>query len=205
MPKETAIDLPEHWPKRGDQLFVQTSGTSDADLSTFPGERLYRMKKAFKTSGDILVGQSEENIHERRNLVWPVVFCYRQYIELALKDMIAEHGLQLDPQIKPDWVDHALTPLWTSYKKLIDATLLETTVDELPGVAAMEALIKEFDRVDVGSYTFRYPTDTKGVQTNIPMNSVDLRHLRNTMEGIHLYLDAAESALDQYFNPHTSN
>jgi hypothetical protein len=59
-------DLPEYWLRGGDRLFVQNAGGVDAYLSTFRGERLYRMKKAFKMSGDLLVSQSEENTHERR-------------------------------------------------------------------------------------------------------------------------------------------
>jgi len=200
MSEENNPGLPERWPRSGDQLFVQTSGGLDANLSTFRGERLYRMKKAFKTSADMLVSQSEENTHERNNLVWPIVFCYRQYIELALKDMIAAHGLEVVPQIKPNWVDHALLPLWKSYKKLIEATLVETNIDELSEIAAVEACIKAFDQIDAGSYTFRYPIDTKGNQTDIPMNSIDLWHLLNVIEGIYLYLDATESVLDEHFN-----
>ena len=197
---EANADLPKHWPRSGDQLFVQASWGLDAHLSTFRDERLYRMKKAFKTSADMLVSQSEENTHERSNLVWPIAFCYRQYIELALKDMIAAHGSKVVPQIKPNWVDHALPPLWKSYKRLIEATLVETSVDDLPEITAVEACIQEFDRIDAGSYTFRYPTDTKGNQTNIPLISIDLWHLRNVIEGIYLYLDATESVLNEHFN-----
>lgn len=197
---EVNADLPEHWPRSGDQLFVQASLGLDANLSTFRGERLYRMKKAFKTSADMLVSQSEENTHESSNLVWPIVFCYRQYIELSLKDMIDAHGSKVVPQIKPNWVSHALLPLWKSYKRLVEATLVETRVDDFPEITAVEACIQEFDRIDAGSYTFRYPTDTEGNQTNIPLRSIDLWHLRNVMEGIYLYLDATESVLDEHFN-----
>ena len=197
---EVNADLPEHWPRSGDKLFVQASLGLDANLSTFRGERLYRMKKAFKTSADMLVSQSEENTHERSNLVWPIVFCYRQYIELSLKDMIAAHGSKVVPQIKPNWVDHTLLPLWKSYKRLIEATLVETSVDDLPEITAVEACIQQFNQIDEGSYTFRYPTDTEGNQTNIPLRSIDLWHLRNVMEGIYLYLDATESVLDEHFN-----
>ena len=196
-------DFPEHWPRTGDRLFVQGGWGVDAQLSTFRGERLYRMKKAFKTSGDLLVSQSEEDTHERQNLVWPIVFCYRQYIELALKDMLAEHGSKITPEIKPNWVDHGLSPLWKSYKTLIAATLLETSIDELPEISAIEACIAEFDQVDAGSFTFRYPTDKMGKQIDIPLNSIDLWHLRNTIGGISLYLDASESVMSEHFDPST--
>jgi len=193
-------DLPEHWPRAGDRLFVQSHGAVDAPIATFRGERLYRMKKAFKTAADLLVSHSEENTHERSNLVWPVVFCYRQYIELALKDMLAVHGKQVVPKILPNWKDHGLLPLWRSYKKLIDATLSEISAIDLPEVIAVDACIEEFDRVDTGSYTFRYPTDKQGNQTDIPFGSIDLWHLQNVMEGIYLFFEASEAALDAHFD-----
>ena len=154
------------------------------------------MKKAFKTAADLLVSYSEENTHERSNLVWPVVFCYRQYIELALKDMIAVHGKQVVPKILPNWKDHQLPPLWQSYKKLIDATLSAISAVVLPEVAAVEACLEEFDRVDAGSYTFRYSTDKQGNQIDIPLSSIDLRPLQSVMEGIYLFFEAGEAALD---------
>jgi hypothetical protein len=192
--------LPRFWPKPGDRLFVQSCPTVDAEIATFGGERLYRMKKAFKTAADLLVTKTEEAPHERRNLVWPIVFCYRQYIELALKDMIEAHGSRAVPEIEPDWKHHDLQGLWKSYKRLIGLTLVEINTCDLPEVGAVEACIEEFDRIDAGSYTFRYPTDTKGKQTEIPFASIDLSHLRNMMEGLFAFLDAAEAELNAHFD-----
>ncbi len=193
-------DLPEYWPRAGDRLFVQNSWETDAEIATFRGERLYRMKKAFKTAGDLLVNQTEEDAPERRNLVWPIVFCYRQYIELALKDMIEEHGSKVVPEIKPDRKNHGLRDLWKSYRTLIGETLFEISTNDLPEVVAVEACIAEFDQIDAGSYTFRYPTDKEGKQLEIPFDSIDLCHLRNVIEGIFVFLDSAESALDAHFD-----
>ena len=195
-----ALDLPENWPTPGDELFRQSSWTWDANVATFPGERLYRMRKGFKCAADVLVASSEESPHERSNLVWPIVFCYRQCIELTLKDMIAGYGMELNPQIKPNWTDHALLPLWKAYKRLIDTRLIDTKVDEISEIKIIEAHLEVFDNIDSGSYTFRYPTDTKGKQTEIPLSSIDLLHLRTIMDGIYLYLDAAETALHEHFD-----
>lgn len=193
-------DLPEEWPKAGDRLFVKNGLAIDAEIATFGGERLYRMKKSFKTAADLLVSQTEQDTCERRNLVWPIVFCYRQYIELALKDMIATYGSKVVPEIKPDWSSHGLLGLWKSYKTLIGSTLSEINANDLPEVVAVEACIKEFDEVDAGSFTFRYPTDKKGNQTEIPFDSVDLHHLRNVMQRIYVFLDANESELNVHFD-----
>ncbi len=63
----TDDDLPVYWPRVGDRLFVQSRWTV---VATYGGERLFRMKNAFKRAGDLLVRHSEENAGERRNLVW---------------------------------------------------------------------------------------------------------------------------------------
>jgi hypothetical protein len=59
------------------------------------------MKKAFKMVADLLVGFTRGNAHERDSLVWPIVFCYRQYVELVLKDAIAEYGPQMKNACAP--------------------------------------------------------------------------------------------------------
>ena len=192
-------DLPEYWPRIGDRLFVQNSCRTNADIATYRGERLYRMKKAFKTSADLLVYQSEQDANERRNLVWPIVFCYRHYIELALKDMINKYGSQVVTEIKPDWKSHSLQDLWKSYKIIVKSTLSEFNINDIPEVAAVGACILELNNIDAGSFTFRYPTDKDGKQTEIPFTSIDLSHLRNVMEGIYAFLDCTESELEAQF------
>lgn len=107
-------DVPEGWPKLGDRLFVQTI-REFPNIATHSGERIYRMKNAFKNAADVLVTYTEEITYERRNLVWPIVFCYRQYIELALKDVINEYGCRADPIIKPVWNKHSFKILWPNY------------------------------------------------------------------------------------------
>jgi hypothetical protein len=194
-------DMPEGWPKIGDRLFVPTL-REFPNIATFSGERIYRMKKAFKNAADLLVTYTEEITYERRNLVWPIVFCYRQYIELALKDVINGYGCRTEPKIKPIWNKHSFKILWPPYKQIIGSILSTTTADELPGVLVVESCIYEFEKIDDGSFTFRYPTDTQGLQIDIPFGSVDIFHLRDVMERIYNFFDCTEAALDAYFNPY---
>ena len=190
-------DLPECWPRIGDRLFVQNCGSLDANIATFRGERIYRMKKAYKNAADLLVAYTEKNVHERCNLVWPIVFCYRQYIELALKDAVNEYGGKVDPKIKLPF-RHEFKDLWPLYKRIICSVII---ADEVPEISAVEACIYEFEKIDSGSYTFRYPTNKKGAQIDIPYNSIDLFHIQEVMEGIYNFLDCSEEVLDAHFNP----
>lgn len=78
------------------------------------------------------------------------------------------------------------------------ATLISTTIDEISEVAAVEACIDEFDEIDDG-YSFRFPTDSEGKHIEIPIPSVELRHLQKVMACLCAFFDANESVLDLYF------
>lgn len=200
---ESDDEFLEAWPRTGDRLFVSNSWAIDAAIATFDGERLYRLKIGFKNAADLMVNYTAENPHERSNLVWPIVFCYRQYIELALKDVIETHGSQVmtGPKIKPNWSSHKLRDLWIPYRRIVDSIFLENTVDDIPDFLAVEACINEFEGIDPGSYTFRYPVEKDGRQMEIPFDSIDLYHLQDVMDRLCNFFDATESSLHEHFNP----
>jgi hypothetical protein len=196
---ENEDDLPEHWPRLGQRLFVPGSPGRDADVASGLDERMYWMKEGFKETADLLAIQAEES-REQKKFVWPIVFCYRQYIELALKEVLAKHGEQVEPEIEPNWKSHKLGELWSDCKSIMQETLSGTTLDDIPGVRALEGLINEFQGVDVGSYSFRFPTDTTGKLVEFPFESIDLANLKSVMEGIYTFLDCNKEVLALRFD-----
>jgi hypothetical protein len=79
----------ERWPEAGDRLFV--SGR-DSFLAQAADERKYRLLQGYKRAGDVLIQHALADVSEGDNLIWPAIFNYRHYIELALKTLVAEHG-----------------------------------------------------------------------------------------------------------------
>jgi hypothetical protein len=77
------------WPEAGDQLL---SPGRDSFLAQGPAERSYRLLQGYKRAGDILIQTALAERYDRDNLVFPALFNYRHYIELALKAIIEEHG-----------------------------------------------------------------------------------------------------------------
>ncbi len=148
----------------------------------------------------MLAIQAKESHHEQKKFVWPIVFCYRQYIELALKEVLAKHGEQVEPEIEPNWKSHKLGELWSDCKSIMQETLSGTTLDDVPGVRALEGLINEFQEVDMGSYSFRFPTDTTGKLVEFPFESIDLANLKSVMEGIYTFLDCNKEVLTLRFD-----
>lgn len=56
---DSALDLPEYWPRLGERLFVPGSPGRDADVASGLDERMYWMKEAFKEAADLLSTQAE--------------------------------------------------------------------------------------------------------------------------------------------------
>lgn len=100
---------------------------------------------------------------------YPIVFLYRQALELYLK-AIAYRGIclfdLLDDKIDSTsnlFSDHNLTSLFNIVKEVFVKKGWSWDVD-LPGLNCLEdfeTVINEFMKIDAGSYSFRYPINTK--------------------------------------------
>lgn len=101
----------------------------------------------------------------------PIVFLYRHALELYLKaivrrgqDLVSLAGKKLP--ITPGALErrHDLSPLLKPIRYIF-RHLGWTWNTEVEGVRTLEDLkkfLREIDQLDSGSYTFRYPVDTKG-------------------------------------------
>lgn len=182
------------WPAPGDRLFVDSDWRLSAHIATFEGERRYRMAKGFKSAGDELVRHAEQSASERPNLVFPIVFCYRHYVELALKSIVEDHGARIC--IQPIRNSHNLMrDLWPAFI----AILTETEVADLngPDLQAVRTCVEELDVADQRSTAFRYAKDMKGRQPDLP-DAIDLFHLRSVMIGVQNFFECVAMALDAH-------
>ena len=114
----------------------------------------------YKIAAETLVDKVLSEQTNQDHLIYPIVFLYRHYIELRLKEII-EHGsklLDLDLKIP---THHEIMSLWTNdgAKQIVKELWPEDSTDDLK---LMEETFKEFARYDRVSSSFRYPNDTKG-------------------------------------------
>jgi hypothetical protein len=80
------VELP--WPKKGDVLFDSADDwyhNACINLRFFNWD-VYA--SGYKHAGDLLVQHVIDTRNHRDTLVFPIVFNYRQYIELRLKELI---------------------------------------------------------------------------------------------------------------------
>jgi len=176
-------------PRKGDQMFIEGEDWyHNACLNYMSTDYQWDWyASGYKLAGDVLVGHAMEARHDQDILVFPIVFNYRQYLELRLKDLISGSGrlLDRDHSIRKG---HDLLKLWRQVRPNLEAVWPEGREHH----EAIEEQIAEFCNIDAASFAFRYPVDTKGIPTLPDLRRVNLRQLREVMAGIATVLDAEQ-------------
>ena len=94
-----------------------------------------------------------------------------------------------------NWFHHSLKDLWQAFRELLRN--LDSDHPEETGTDAVEHCIAEFEKIDPFSDAFRYP-DRKGQPFDIDHESIDLSHLRDTVQVIENYFMAGDAFLSEF-------
>lgn len=173
----------DRWPAADDQLLTDGRDTYPA-ASAF--ERGFRLLRGYKRAGDVLVQQALSDRADRDNLVFPALFNYRHYIELALKAIIEERGAFAGVALGTK--DHRLPDLWRLFVQI--ATAFQCDPADTAALS-VEHCISEFARIDPSSTTFRYAKTLRGDVPALP-DGLDLVNLHDVMSGIENFFECAD-------------
>lgn len=182
-------DIELRWPRGGGHAFLEVHPLRGAWAATASDERLYRMIKGFMEAGDILVAEAEANPRRAQDLLYPIIFDYRQSLELRLKYLLMAYA----PLVKeePEYRTHDLAKLWAKTRRVV-LTLHGPSDAETETFDAVDRLIAEFDAVDPGSDSFRFAHDTKGRPIALSVSAIDLANLRAVVAGLHNFLECVD-------------
>jgi hypothetical protein len=127
-------------------------------------------------------------------LVNPIAFLYRHYLELRLKELLFSSTLLLqeDPRVQNE---HDLTKLWEELRPKLEKVRPGFTTDS--DLDAIKNRLREFCEKDPGSYAFRYPVNPRG-KPALPDMLINLKQLRDVVQGISLVLDSISTAIGVY-------
>lgn len=150
----------------------------------------------YKDAADILVTRVEEKQRYQDTLVYPIVFLYRQYLELAFKDLIRKGRRLLDIN-EPFPKTHKIDALWRTFGQLLLEISPDDSVEEIRQIGR---LISEFCVVDPTSMAFRYPEDKDGNQSLPSLNHFNLRNVRDVIGKIHTILYGADAQISEYLS-----
>ena len=140
-------------PKSTDKLFTsEEDWWNNSCLNYLPdGWAIYTA--GYGKAADIIVDWIGSEKHFQDALVFPVIFLYRQYLELTIKDLIRQGHKLLD--IKQRFPKtHKIDELWKICERLVRKISPGDSGKELRQIGG---LIGDFCRVDPTSMAFRYP------------------------------------------------
>lgn len=174
------LNVKGRWPTKGDTLFSSPDdGAPFATVADGMVMRLSFMAAGYKRAADVLVEQALADPRLGSELIYPIGFSYRHYLELAIKDALATFGPKVG--IKANWKNHELRKLMPRYLDL----LKKYGIRDADGSTKIVAkLVEEFAKIDNGSTIFRFPNDQDGRGVVIGFEAVSLANLRDTMEGL---------------------
>jgi len=130
--------------------------------------------------------------YEKNTLVYPIVFLYRQYVELTLK-MIIQEGNKVVTNPQPLPKTHSLATLWPVCRHVIQERRLPISTKDL---SSIEDYIKQFSMFDPTSEAFRYPITTQEAPSLPPtLESISLRGLTDAMRKFAELLESVSTLL----------
>lgn len=148
----------------------------------------------YKRAAEILVAKVNTT-YELNTVVFPIIFLYRQYVELTLKEIIG-YCRYLDNARLDAPGGHDLRKLWTEARTLIRRHLSDVSASDLDRI---QAHIDTLSDLDPSSESSRYPR-VKGRAPSFRFNtpSVNLNQLATEMVQLAKLLQPIGSALAVY-------
>ena len=147
------------WPKKDDKLILPAQDWRvGAELVQDSFSRATFIWSGYMMAGAQLVESARNLQTDKHLIVYPILFCYRHGLEMAMKWTLTTYGRFAD--VEQYDKDHRLDKLWQSCTKLISECAGGPEPDEaLEGVGA---IVAEFHALDGTSFAFRYAITKEG-------------------------------------------
>ncbi|MDO8417286.1 MAG: hypothetical protein Q7S87_13855 [Agitococcus sp.] len=183
-------------PNAEDQLFtIGEDWQNNACINWYHNNwELYA--EGYKEAGDLLVRQIGETRTGQDTLVYPIIFLYRQYLELMLKSLIQD-ARKLQDIDTPIPLNHKILDLWKLCHQLLVKISPDDAVKELEHI---NRLIGEFSKIDPTSMAFRYPQDKEGNPSLPGITHINLRVVGEVIGKISVILNGSSMQISEYLS-----
>lgn len=151
--------------------------------------------RAYKEAAEKLISEVVRSQRGQDTLVYPIVFLYRHYIELRLKEIIQEgRRLLEEPGNFPP--HHRIHDLWLTAMEIIEKVFEND--EGKPDFGFVEHVLAEFSKYDPGSFSFRYPTDKEGNNPLFGLQYTNVRHLAENVDRLAEILENISAGISGY-------
>ena len=186
-PPETEHDEMAAFPGAADKMFEFLANAQVPAASFLKSQDWYFYINGYKDAADLLVTHAGEG--DPRKLMYPIMFLYRQHLELALKDLIRDCRRLLGWQ-EAILKTHRIDELWRLCVGLLDELSPGTTDND--ETKHTTHLIAEFCTVDPTSEAFRYPEGKDGSPAQFDVE-INLTTVKEVVGKISLLLDCTST------------
>jgi hypothetical protein len=192
-PPGTEDDEMAAFPGAADKMFESIAKAQGPASSFSKGQDWYFYINGYKDAADLLVTHAAKG--DPRKLLYPVMFLYRQHLELALKDLIRDCRRLLGWQ-EAFPKTHRIDDLWRLCIGLLnELSPGTTTTDETTHTTR---LIADFCMVDPTSEAFRYPEGKDGEPTPFDVE-IDFTAVKEVVGKISLLLDCTSTHVNTQY------
>lgn len=185
------------WPQKGAKVFTSDGPPHDFSMIGWgnASHQYVLYMDGYKTAADELVQRllASKAVGQRDTHIFPILFLYRQFIELELKWIFLVYS-DADASAKKNLIRgkkaHDLIHLWKKAKPIVleGATLQED-------VATVEDYIMQFHELDKSSSSFRYPINKNLEQILDNQRRINLPNLRQRMDELYHFFNGLDVML----------
>lgn len=180
------------WPKNGEKLFTNDGGMNNACLN-WQSSNFEAMCSGYLRGAELLMEHVLRGRRDQDLLVYPIIYQYRHYLELRLKQLSKLCGSLLGKKVEVPW-HHSLLKLWMLARPLIQAAAPQDPKKDLD---AVEETIRELDRIDPNGEAFRY-SETKGHSHLASVRHIDLANLGKVISGLTSFFEGATTMFEEH-------
>ena len=191
-------------PQKGDRLiaassdidsllFVDPLGMTDSRGDRSPTGRWSLYADGYRHAAELILN-SIQNAPTDDELLYPVIYLYRHFLELELKSLVVASSTLSPQQIVIEDLnrEHDVHKLWLKCEANFQYVPLEFGPEI---VGTVGSCIKEISDIDPLSQAFRYAVDRKGNQTLGRITEVDVLNLKEVMTRIRNFLVVVEETV----------
>lgn len=202
---ESLLGGPLPWPKAEDRLVTRGDPDWHNSVMLHPrwSEPWSVYTDGYREAADIIVARINEGHRQQDSLVYPVMFLYRQYLELAIKNLIRKSWKLLGRDSTDDLGLHDIKKYWGMCRALLEEISPGESTAELGHV---ERLVDEFCQHDPNSFAFRYPESKPDGKTGVSqptlqnLDQINLRNVHDVIANVAGLLSGADMQIDSYLD-----
>lgn len=182
-------------PKSTDVIFKDEVSHDYGAWLKNPANKFFLYSEGYKKAGEMLWTFCNENKFYSNTLIYPLIFTYRQFLELRLKELIIMGYRYLNAN--KDFADeHSLMKLWLTYRNEILNSIENIDSKILDNV---ENIISQLNTEDPKSMCFRYPV-TRGPNRKESINreTIDLLNFKEVIDRLIYFFDWQWDMISNY-------